>query len=261
MKIGLIGGGNIGKFLLQSINTNGLLPGSKIVGLHTRNEQLAGQLAAQFDTESFLDTHSLIQSPDIDVVIEAATIQVVKDYGADILASGKDLVLSSVGALADVDFYRQLEEICKKNCTKIYLPSGAIGGLDILKAAKSIGELESVSIVTRKPPAALPGAPADCEQVMFEGSAHEAIELFPKNINVSIILSLAGLGPDKTVVKIISDPAARKNSHSIEAAGSFGKLSLVVENDPMPNNPRTSYLAALSVLSVLKNKDAVVKVG
>lgn len=261
MRIGLIGGGNIGKFLLQCINIKGLLPGSKIAGLYTRNEQSAAQLAVQFDTESFPDPQSLIESADLDLVIEAATVQVVKDYAAAILSSGKDLVLSSVGALADVSFYRQLEEICQKNGTKIYLPSGAIGGLDILKAAKSIGELESVSIVTRKPPAALPGAPADRKQVMFEGSANQAIELFPKNINVSIILSLAGLGPDKTVVKIISDPEVRKNSHSIEAAGSFGKLSLVVENDPMPNNPKTSYLAALSVLSVLKNKDAVVKVG
>lgn len=260
MRIGLIGGGNIGKFLLQSINIDGLLPGGKIVGLYTRNQQSAEQLAAQFDIENYSDIQSLIQS-NIDLVVEAATIEVVKDNAAAILKSGKDLVLSSVGALADVNFYQNLEGICRESSTKIHLPSGAIGGLDVLKASKSIGELESVSIITRKPPQALPGAPADREQVMFEGTANEAIELFPKNINVSIILSLAGLGPNQTGVKIISDPTVRKNSHSIEATGSFGKLSLSVENDPMPNNPKTSYLAALSVLSVLKNIDAVVKVG
>jgi aspartate dehydrogenase len=260
MKIGLIGGGNIGKFLLQSINIDSLLSGGKIVGIYTRNQQAARELAAEFAVENYSDIQSLIQS-NIDLVVEAATIQVVKDYAAAILASGKDLVLTSVGALADVDFFQNLERICQESSTKIYLPSGAIGGLDVLKAAKSIGELESVSIITRKPPQALPGAPADQEQVMFEGSASEAIELFPKNINVSIILSLAGLGPEQTGVKIISDPAVRKNSHSIEATGSFGTLSLKVENDPMPNNPKTSYLAALSVLSALKNKDAVIKVG
>ena len=260
MRIGLIGGGNIGKFLLQSINIDGLLPGGKIVGLYTRNQQSAEQLAAQFDIENYSDIQSLIQS-NIDLVVEAATIEVVKDHAAAILKSGKDLVLSSVGALADVNFYQNLEGICRKSSTKIHLPSGAIGGLDVLKASKSIGELESVSIITRKPPQALPGAPADREHVMFEGTANEAIELFPKNINVSIILSLAGLGPNQTGVKIISDPMVRKNSHSIEATGSFGKLSLSVENDPMPNNPKTSYLAGLSVLSVLKNIDAVVKVG
>jgi aspartate dehydrogenase len=261
MRIGLIGGGNIGKFLLQSINIDGLLPGGKIVGLYTRNQQTAGKLADKFGTENYADIQALIQSASIDLVIEAATIEVVKDYAAAIVKSGKDIVLSSVGALADVNFYQSLEGICRENSTKIHLPSGAIGGLDVLKAAKSIGELESVSIITRKPPQALPGAPADQEQVMFEGTAAEAIELFPKNINVSIILSLAGLGPNQTGVKIISDPTVWKNSHSIEATGSFGKLSLRVENDPMPNNPKTSYLAALSVLSVLKNIDAVVKVG
>jgi aspartate dehydrogenase len=260
MRIGLIGGGNIGKFLLQSINIDGLLPGGKIVGLYTRNQQSAEQLAAQFDIENYSDIQSLIQS-NIDLVVEAATIEVVKDHAAAILKSGKDLVLSSVGALADVNFYQNLEGICRESSTKIHLPSGAIGGLDVLKASKSNGELESVSIITRKPPQALPGAPADREHVMFEGTANEAIELFPKNINVSIILSLAGLGPNQTGVKIISDPTVKKNSHSIEATGSFGKLSLSVENDPMPNNPKTSYLAALSVLSVLKNIDAVVKVG
>jgi aspartate dehydrogenase len=260
MRIGLIGGGNIGKFLLESININGLLPNSKIVGLYTRNEKSAKQLAEQFSTDHYTTIQSLIYS-DVDLIIEAATIQVAKDVAAPVLESGKDLVLSSVGALADLELYQHLENICHDKGSKVYLPSGAIGGLDILKAAKSIGELETVSIITKKPPRALPGAPTDCEHVMFEGDASEAIELFPKNINVSIILSLAGLGPEHTRVKIISDPKAEKNNHIIEATGSFGKLTLKVENNPMPNNPKTSYLAALSVLSALKNKDASILVG
>ncbi|MFB3163227.1 aspartate dehydrogenase [Neobacillus sp. 179-C4.2 HS] len=260
MKIGLIGGGNIGKFLLQSINTHKLLEDSKIIGIYTRNPKSAQQLAAEYDTAVFENIESLLQS-DVDLVVEAATVEVVKQNASSILSSGKDLVLSSVGALSDLNFIQSLEKICKVNGKKIHLPSGAIGGLDVLKAAKSNGELESVSIITRKPPQALPGAPLDKEQVLFEGSAREAIELFPKNINVSIILSLAGLGPEKTRVKIISDPSIKKNSHCIEAKGSFGDLSIKVENDPMPNNPKTSYLAALSVLSSLKNKDAVIQVG
>ena len=257
MNIGLIGGGNIGRFLLQSINTNKLLVNSKIVGIYTRNQKSAQQLAAEFDTEVFDDIQSLLQSK-IDLVIEAATVEVVKEYAPIILASGKDLVLSSVGALCDLDFFQSLEKICKSSGTKIHLPSGAIGGLDILKAAKSNGELERVSIITRKPPQALPGAPLDGEHVLFEGSARKAIALFPKNINVSIILSLAGLGPEKTEVTIISDPTVTKNSHSIEAVGSFGKLSLKVENDPMPNNPKTiegipARLLVISLMNFLKN--------
>lgn len=260
MKLALIGGGNIGKFLLQSINIDGLLPDTKIVGIYTRNQQSANLLAVEYETENFTDIASLLRS-NADLVIEAATIQVVKEFAPAILKSGKDLVLSSVGALVDVSFYEKLETICRSKGAKIHLPSGAIGGLDILKAAKSVGELYSVSITTRKPPQALPGASLDKEQVMFDGSASQAIELFPKNINVAIILSLAGIGPDQTGVKIISDPAVKKNSHSIEAIGSFGKLKLQVENDPMPNNPKTSYLAALSVLASLKNRDAIIQVG
>lgn len=260
MKIALIGCGNIGKFLLKCINIDGVVPGAKIVGIFTRNELEAHQLADEFATEHFVTIQSLIKS-NVDLVIEAATVQVVKDFAKGILESGKDIVLSSVGALADVNFYNSLKRICQEKGTKIHLPSGAIGGLDILKAAKSVGELYTVSIITRKPPHALQGPPLDKEHVLFDGSAADAIELFPKNINVSIILALAGVGTDKTGVKIISDPAIMKNSHSIEATGSFGKLSLQVENDPMPNNPRTSYLAALSVLSALKNKDSVIQVG
>lgn len=261
MKIGLIGCGNIGKFLLKSVNIDGLLPEGRIVAIYDVNEDYAKQVGQEFAAEAYADIHSLIQADDVDLVIEAANIKVVEAYAPAILESGKDLLLISVGALADANFYDQLKQLCQANGTKIYLPSGAIGGLDVLKAAMSIGQLDAVSITTRKPPQALPGAPLDNESVLFEGSASEAIQLFPQNINVSIILSLVGLGPDKTSVKIIADPNVTKNNHCIEAKGSFGKLTLQVENDPMPNNPKTSYLAALSVLSTLKNRNEIIRVG
>lgn len=260
MRIGLIGCGNIGKFLLQSVNIDGLLPEGKIVAIYDRNEENAKQVAANFNSEAYADVNALIQS-DLDLVIEAANIKVVQALAPSILKSGKDLLLISVGAMADGAFFEQLKKLCQENGRKIYLPSGAIGGLDVLKAAMSNGQLNSVSITTRKPPQALPGAPMDQETVLFEGQALKAIELFPQNINVSIILSLAGLGPDKTSVKIIADPKVTKNNHCIEATGAFGKLTLQVENDPMPNNPKTSYLAALSVLSTLKNRNEIIRVG
>ncbi|MBP1931289.1 aspartate dehydrogenase [Ammoniphilus resinae] len=260
MKIGLIGCGNIGKFVLQSVNINGLLPGSRIEGVYSRHYDHANQIASEFVTNAYSSVSDLLQS-DIDLVIEAANIYVVKDYAPVILESGKDLLIISVGALAELAFYEQLRQLCQDKKTKIYLPSGAIGGLDVLKAAMSVGQLDSVSITTRKPPQALPGAPLDSESILFEGSASKAIALFPQNINVSIILSLVGLGADKTNVKIISDPGVAKNSHCIEAAGSFGRLKLQVENDPMPNNPKTSFLAALSVLSTLKSRNEFIQVG
>ncbi|MDQ0269829.1 aspartate dehydrogenase [Cytobacillus purgationiresistens] len=260
MKLGLIGGGNIGQFLLQRVNGDKVIKDTQIVALFTRNQSTAKEITSKFGVANYETMQDLIDS-DVDAVVEAATVEVVQEFAATILSSGKDLILSSVGALADADFYSELEAICHKVGTRIYLPSGAVGGLDILKAARSNGDLASVSITTTKPPHALANAPKDELTVIFDGSATEAIKLFPKNINVSIILSLAGLGTDKTKVKIISDPNATKNSHTIDATGAFGKLSLAIENDPMPSNPKTSYLAALSVLATLKNKDELIRVG
>ncbi|MEH6991733.1 aspartate dehydrogenase [Neobacillus drentensis] len=261
MKLGLIGCGNIGTFLLQAINKDGLLPGGKIVSIYALREEIAAQLAEEFGTMSYRDVDSLLHS-EVDLVIEAATIEAAEEYALKVLEGGKDLLLSSIGVMAGAAFEESVHEICRKNNVNVFLPSGAIGGLDVLKSAKAVNGLESVSITTRKPPSALPaGASLEKETVLFEGSAAEAIKQFPRNINVAIVLSLAGLGSEKTKVKIIADPDVLKNSHLIEASGSFGKLKLEVENDPMPNNPKTSYLAALSVLATLQNKDKTILVG
>lgn len=117
-------------------------------------------------------------------------------------------------------------------------------------------------MTTRKPPTALPtGEIVEGEKVLFEGSASDAIKQFPRNINVAIVLSLAGLGPEKTKVKIIADPAVVQNRHLVEAEGSFGNFKLNIENNPMPTNPKTSFLAALSVLSTLQNKGQSLQIG
>ncbi|MFB6802629.1 aspartate dehydrogenase [Peribacillus butanolivorans] len=261
MKLGLIGCGNIGKFLLQAINKDGLLPGGKIVSIYARREEIATQLVEEFGTQSYSDVDSLLNS-DVDLVIEAATIEAAEEYALKVIKSGKNLLLSSIGVMADAAYEDNIKRLCQKNNVNIFLPSGAIGGLDVLKSAKAVNGLESVCITTRKPPSALPaGSSLEEETVLFEGSAAEAIKQFPRNINVAIVLSLAGLGSEKTKVKIIADPYVLKNIHLIEASGSFGKLKLEVENDPMPNNPKTSYLAALSVLATLQNKEKSVQIG
>ncbi|MEH7451742.1 aspartate dehydrogenase [Gottfriedia acidiceleris] len=260
MKLGLIGCGNIGQFLLQAINKDGMLPGGKIVSIYTRCEESGVQLAKEFETENYQSVDALLLS-DVDLVIEAATVEAAKEYAIKVLEGGKDLLLSSIGVMADSTFEEEIREVCTRKGVNVFLPSGAIGGLDILKSAKAVGGLDTVSITTRKPPGALSKEALDKETILFEGSAAEAIKLYPRNINVAIVLSLAGLGANNTKVKIIADPIAIKNSHLIEASGAFGKLKLEIENDPMPNNPKTSYLAALSVLAKLQNKDKNVQVG
>lgn len=261
MRLGLIGCGNIGEFLLKAINKDGLLQGGRIVSIYGRREESAAHLADKYGTQFYRDFGSFLDS-NLDMVIEAATIEAAKEYGCKVLEGGKDLVLSSIGVMADDAFAERIRKVSQQHHVNVFLPSGAIGGLDVLKSAKALNELEAVSITTRKPPRALSSAASiDKETVIFEGSAAEAIKLFPRNMNVAIVLSLAGLGSEKTTVKMIADPEVVKNSHLIEAKGSFGKLKLEVENDPMPNNPKTSYLAALSVLATLQNKDKTVHVG
>lgn len=260
MRIGLIGCGNIGKFLLQTVNIGKMLPHCHIAAVYDGRNTDLSHLTQEFGVVIHHDFTSFIES-DIDLVIEAANIKVVEEYATDIIKRGKDLVVVSVGALADDSFYNQLKQLCEETGAKIYIPSGAIGGLDVLKAAMSIQQLQSVSITTRKPPQAIAEQYVTEEIVLFEGPASEAIKRFPQNVNVSIILSLAGLGCEQTRVTVIADPKVTRNNHCIEATGAFGKITVNIENDPMPNNPKTSYLAALSVLSTLKNKEEIVHIG
>ncbi len=143
----------------------------------------------------------------------------------------------------------------------IYLPSGAIAGLDGIKSIK--GELESLSITTTKHPRSLKGAKffensdinldaITSPTSIFEGTAKEAVSLFPANINVAALLSLSGIGSEKTSVKIVADPNTDKNTHHIEASGKFGKMTFTIENFPDANNPKTSRLAILSAIETLR---------
>ncbi|EST53387.1 dinucleotide-utilizing protein [Brevibacillus panacihumi W25] len=260
MKIGIIGGGSIATFLLQSINVERTLPNSTVKSVLLRRPEVAEEWESRYGIDGYQDLNAFLDSG-IDIVVEAATVQAVHEYAEKVIAKRKDLVIISVGALVDQTLYQNLREACRQNGTRITLPSGAIGGLDVIHSAYASGQLESVSLTTRKPPLSLIGREVETEEVVFEGTATEAISKFPKNINVAIVLSLAGLGSDKTTVKIVADPQATKNTHCIEATGAFGRMSIQLENDPMPSNPKTSYLAALSVLSSLKKKTEYISIG
>nr|WP_106784405.1 aspartate dehydrogenase [Lysinibacillus timonensis] len=260
MNIGIIGTGNIAHFLLEEIGKcNSENSNLTIVSVFGRNREVGNEIATRFNVSFFDDVNVFLDSP-IDIVVEAATVNVMRDLGPKIVNAGKSLVISSVGALADPAFYDELEFLANQNNQEIFVPSGAIGGIDIIKAANALGDLKNVSITTRKSPQSL-SMNVEKETIVFEGTAAEAIQLFPKNINVSIVLSLAGIGEEQTKVTIIADPKTTKNTHMIEATGIFGRFQLIVENEPMERNPKTSELAALSILSVLQNKGRRVKMG
>jgi aspartate dehydrogenase len=180
-------------------------------------------------------------------------------------------MILSVGALADEELRRRIEDLATDNSCKVYIPSGAIVGLDGLKSA-SIGEIHSATITTRKPPRGLAGAPfvirnnidldrINVPTVLFEGPASEAVKAFPANVNVAATLSVAGIGFKKTEVRVIADPTITRNIHEITVVGSFGEFTTKVENVPSPSNPKSSYLAQLSAIATLKKISSPFQVG
>lgn len=262
MKIGLIGAGAMGKFLLKKLNTEQLIPNYRIASVLDEREKvkaMMSDLACQYGFTFFDEFDSFLNS-DIDLVVECSNIGAVREYAPRILKEKKLLVIS-VGALADEGFYTELQKTAGRNETKLYLPAGAIGGLDAIKAAGVMGDLHSVSLITRKPGEALPGGEVTEETVLFNGTAKEAIERFPENANVAITLSLAGIGVHRTKVKIIADPKIDKNTHTIQAEGAFGAMEIQLQNNPSPDNPKTSYLTALSILSSLQTLNEQMIVG
>ena len=172
-----------------------------------------------------------------------------------LLEAGIDVIIASVGALTDGAIRDRLAEASVKGGGRLILPSGAIGGLDVLRAAKTAG-IDQVLYTGTKPPRAWLGTPAESAvdlnslteaTVFFEGTASDAARLYPKNANVTAAVALAGLGFDATKVRLIADPASDRNEHAVYAKGTFGDFSIHLRNVPLPENPKTSMLAALSL--------------
>ncbi len=258
MNIGIIGTGNIATYLLEQVNEKSMADG-RITAVFGRNVEAGTRLKERFGMEFYTDLDEFLSTP-VDTVVEAVTVDAARLFINQAVERQKDLIVSSIGVFKDFAFLDELTELADANNTKIYLPSGAIGGLDVLQSARALDGLESVQLTTRKSPMSL-GMETDREQVLFDGTAFDAVGKFPKNINVALVLAIAGIGVHETKVRIIVDPEIERNTHTIEAQGDFGKMHLQVENNPMAANPKTSLLAALSILSVLQNKSKALRIG
>ncbi len=260
-RIGLLGCGAIGTQIALAIDS-GIIPAS-LTQVYDQSKQASQNLIEKLKSKpKIVENSHLLSSGPVDLVIEAASQNAVKDIALSILQNRKDLMIMSVGALLDESVFEVLTDACKEFKKTIYLPSGAIAGLDAIKSVKD--ELDSVTLTTTKHPRSLKGAKFfesstinldTIKEVttIFEGQAHEAVKLFPANINVAALLSLVGLGSKNTIVKIIADPTTDKNTHEIEAYGKFGKISIKVQNVPDESNPKTSRLAFLSAIERLKS--------
>jgi len=256
MKVGLIGCGNIGADLCIALQ-KGAIP-AEIVALTDTDEDRARVLQRSFQLDATIG--GLNQTAEAaDFLIEAAVSAAVKSVVEAAIHYRKDCLVMSVGGLME---HPDLMETAKANNVCIRIPSGALCGLDGIRAAME-GGLHCVTLTTRKPPRGLVGAPyleaqgIDLEglkepMVVFEGNALEAVKAFPANVNVAAALSLAGVGPRETRVVVVADPRATENSHEISAEGAFGRLQAKTVNLPSPRNAKSSYLASLSAVAELR---------
>ena len=253
MKVGIIGCGAIANIITTSIvpEDNGI----DIKYFFDKDIERAENLASFAGGVAALDFDEMVDS--VDLVLECASPASVKEYAPRVLEKGVDMVIMSIGALMDEEFYCELEKIAKENNAKVHLPSGAIVGLDGIKAVAKFG-LKEVSLVTRKSPKSL-GKEIDTEEVLFEGKASDAVKEFPLNINVAATISIAC--HRDIDVKIIVDPKVDRNVHEITAKGDFGEFKTITMNYPCSANPKTSMLAALSAIRLLKSFNETISVG
>ncbi|MEM9317712.1 MAG: aspartate dehydrogenase [Pseudomonadota bacterium] len=196
---------------------------------------------------------------DTRIVLDCAGHQALAQFGPEILSRGIDVITVSIGALADRDLADRLERAARDGGATLHLASGAIGALDCLSAA-SVGGLRAVTYRGRKPPAGWKGSPAEAQLDLdalsaaathFDGNAGQAALAYPKNANVAAVVALAGLGFEATRVQLIADPTITRNIHELSAEGEFGTFRFEISGNALPDNPRSSALAAMSVLSKL----------
>lgn len=257
LKTGIAGMGVIGHRVAEAIQRG--IPGVALAGVAVRRPETAAGFAA-------LPLPALIERSDL--IVEAATQAALREFGPAVLSAGKHLMVLSVGALVGVlDDWARLAE--KHGC-RILVPSGAIAGLDGVKGARE-GAISAVTMETRKPPRGLAGAPyieqhridldaIAAETLIFEGPATEAVRAFPANVNVVAALSLAGIGPERTRIKLYAVPGQARNQHRITIEGEFGTLRIEVENVPS-ENPRTGRLSYLSAIAMLREMGSAVQIG
>ncbi|HUR25302.1 MAG TPA: aspartate dehydrogenase [Candidatus Thermoplasmatota archaeon] len=254
MKVGIVGTGAIGSEVARAASA---MDGIDAVLLYDIDPDATKQLRSLPRTKVAASATALVDA--VDLVVECANKGVVQTVIHDALAKGKRAMLLTIGAMADDKLREELIGLARKHGGKIYLPSGAVMGVDGVKAAAE-GDLKSVTLVTTKPPAGLQKG-TDRWTMLFSGPAREAVEQFPKNVNVAATLSLAGLGFDQTHVQVAIDPLATRNSHKVIIEGSFGRARIEVENLPSPTNPATSYLASLSAVALLRRIVSPVEIG
>ena len=262
-RVGIAGFGAIGKSLVKALDSG--IDGLRLTAIAVRDPANPPDLThcanpPLVTTIAGLEAHC-------DIVIECAPAHLLPAIAEPFLRVGKKVVILSSGALLS---HPELPELAARHGGQILVPSGALLGLDALFAAAQ-GIIHSVKMVTRKPVRGLVGAPyleknniniADIVEptLIFRGTPREAAIGFPANLNVSVSLALAGIGPDKTELEIWADPKLSRNVHRVEVESDSASFSMEIQNIPS-ENPKTGRITAQSVIALLRKLVAPVSIG
>lgn len=263
-KVAIIGSGSLGS-IIGNVVARDFKEEYKILGVLSGRIENAEKLANAIESRAYKTLDELLDDKP-DYIIEAASPDVFKAIGVKVLAHGISIIPLSVGALADKEFYEKAKQAALNNKSRIHIPTGAVGGLDVLRGAVLMEDVE-VRITTEKSPKSLNGAPflkgrklsEEKAEEIFSGSAKEAIAHFPENVNVAVATALAATGVEKTKVTIKSIPGLKSNRHTIQAVGETIQISATVETTPSEANPKSSSLAAYSVVGLLMELAAPIR--
>ncbi len=266
MKVGIAGTGAIGLSVARALDA-GDIPGFHLAAISARRSERAAEVNRALATPvSVLDFARL--AGHCDVIIECLPPQLFPQIARPVLMVGKTLVVLSASQLLQ---HGDLIDLAEEHGGKIVVPSGAMLGLDALKAA-AVGMITSVSMTTRKPVAGLKGAPylvsngIDLSEIteplcIMSGSVSEIACEFPANVNVAAAISLAGLGPERTTLEIWADPGVTRNVHSVTVTSDSADFTMSIEGRPSDDNPATGRITAQSVIALLRQMNATLRIG
>jgi aspartate dehydrogenase len=264
LRVALAGFGTIGGVLAARLDQG--IPGLRLVAVSARDPDRARRRMALARPVPVLPLAELCAHAD--VVVECAPAAVFRAVAVPTIEAGRIFMPASVGQLLEHD---DLIDLARRTGARIIVPTGALLGLDAVRAAAE-GRIGSVTMVTHKPPRGLAGAPyleqhgiqldgLSEPRKVFEGSAREGARGFPANVNVAAALSLAGIGPDRTRLEIWADPTVVRNTHRIAVEADSARFEMTIENVPSEDNPRTGKITALSMIAALRALRATLHVG
>ncbi len=265
LTVGIAGLGAIGLHLARALDQG--VEGLQLLAVAARDQAKAkANLAGFRNPPQLSDLEGLAEA---DIVVEAAPAAIFEQVATAAISRGRIFVPSSVGALLP---RMHLVDLAREKGARIIVPTGALLGLDAVRAAAE-GAVDSVTIETRKPPRGLVGAPylerngidvmavKDEAKLVFKGNAFDAAQGFPANVNVAAALALAGIGPQGTMIEIWADPHVTRNTHTIRVEAAAARLTMTIENVPSEENPRTGKITPLSILACLRGLTSPLKVG